>query len=245
MIDSILFDLDGTLLHFSQDAFLNVYFSEISKIFKRIDLDVGLSVKAIWAGTKAMVLNDGSQPNAQRFWTVFAEYLDLSDEKRKAVEAACDAFYANEFDSVRSVMIPNDISKRLVRALPAKGYSVVLATNPLFPACAVTTRLRWIGLEPQDFLFITNYSNSTYCKPNTGYYKEVLAKIGKSPEQCLMAGNNPVEDMIAGTLGIETFLVTDCLENEGGTDVSAFRQGTLAELEAYLMSLPDINLRET
>ena len=240
MIDSILFDLDGTLLHFSQAAFLNVYFAELSKVFIKFDLDVELSTKAVWAGTKAMVLNDGSQPNAGRFWASFAEIMGLADDKRKAVEAACDAFYANEFDSVRSVMIPNDISKRLVRALPAKGYSVVLATNPLFPDCAVTTRLGWIGLEPQDFLLITNYSNSTYCKPNPWYFREVFTKIGKSPEQCIMAGNNPVEDMIAGTLGAETFLVTDCLENESGTDVSAFRQGKLAELEAYLMSLPDI-----
>jgi len=35
--------------------------------------------------------------------------------------------------------------------------------------------------------------------------------------------------------------VTDCLENETGVDVSAFRRGTLAELDAYLMSLPDIS----
>ena len=236
-LDTILFDLDGTLLHFSQDAFIAEYFAKLSKVFTRLDMDANMSIKAVWAGTKAMVQNNGRRSNAECFWAVFAEQLGLTDEQRKAVEAACDDFYRNEFDSVRSVVARNDVSKRLVRSLAARGYDVVLATNPLFPACAVTTRLRWAGLEPRDFLLITHYENSTYCKPNLGYYREIFAKINKAPEKCLMAGNNPVEDMAAGALGAETFLVTDCLENESGEDITAFRRGTLAELEKYLLSL--------
>ena len=150
------------------------------------------------------------------------------------VEAACDDFYTNEFDAVKSVLTPSDISKRLVRRLSEKGFCLVLATNPLFPACAVTTRLRWAGLEPKDFQLITHYSNSSYCKPNPEYYREIFSKIGKAPEQCFMAGNNPLEDMAAGDLGCETFLVTDCLENESGADISMHRRGSLAELEDYL-----------
>jgi len=237
ILDTILFDLDGTLLQFSQDEFINVYFGKLGKVFARMDMDAEMSINAVWAGTKAMVLNDGSRTNAERFWIAFAENLGLTDEQRGSVEAACDGFYTNEFDAVKSVVRPNDISKRLVRALAAKGYDVVLATNPLFPACAVTTRLSWAGLEPRDFIYITHYANSTYCKPNPGYYREILAKLNKSPEQCIMVGNNPVEDMAAGALGTETFLVTDCLENEVAADITAFRRGTLAELEKYLLKL--------
>ena len=241
-IDTVLIDLDGTLLQFSQDAFIEAYFARLSKVFTGLGLDAGLSVKAVWAGTKAMVANDGSHTNAERFWAVFSETMSLTDEQQKTVEAACDDFYTNEFDLVKSVMMPGSISGRLVRALSAKGYGVVLATNPLFPACAVTTRLRWVGLEPEDFMLVTHYTNSTYCKPNPEYYREVLSKINKAPEQCIMVGNNPVEDMCIGQLGAETFLVTDCLENETGADISVYRRGTLAELETHLMSMPDISL---
>jgi FMN phosphatase YigB (HAD superfamily) len=236
MIDTILFDLDGTLLQFSQDAFINAYFAELGKLFTKMNMDAGASIKALWVGTKAMTLNDGSQTNAGRFWTVFKEAMDLTDEKCRAIEAACDDFYVNEFDSLKSIMTPNNISKRLVHSLKAQGYNVVLATNPLFPVCAVETRLRWVGLRLQDFLLVTNYNNSTYCKPNPEYYREIFAKINKKPEQCLMVGNNTAEDMSAGTLGAETFLVTDCLENDAGIDITAFRHGTLAELEVYLLS---------
>jgi FMN phosphatase YigB (HAD superfamily) len=240
MIDTILFDLDGTLLQFSQKTFIDAYFAELGKVFARLGMNVEGSVKAVWSGTKAMFLNDGSRTNHERFWVTFAECTGVTGDKLKAVEASCDAFYANEFDVIKSIITPTDIPKRLVHAMKAKRYNLVLATNPLFPACAVETRLGWIGLKPQDFSLVTNYSNSTYCKPNPGFYREVLKKINKQPRQCLMAGNSPVEDMSAESLGIESFLVTDYLENETGADITGFRQGSLEELERFLLLMPDV-----
>jgi len=240
MIDTILFDLDGTLLQFTQEAFIKAYFAKLGKVFVKLGMDAEASVKAVWAGTKAMFQNDGSMTNHERFWTVFAEALGLTGdtEKLKAIETSCDAFYVNEFDSIKEIMTPGDIPKRLVQALKAKGYNLALVTNPLFPECAVTTRLSWVGLKPGDFSLVTHYANCSFCKPHQGYYREVFAKIGKKPEQCLMVGNSPVEDMSAEVLGVETFLVTDCLENESGTDISTFRNGTLDELEEFLLLMP-------
>ena len=136
---------------------------------------------------------------------------------------------------MRVILNPSDIPGRLVPTLASKGYAVVLATNPLFPAVAVETRLRWAGLGMRNFVHVTHYENSTYCKPNPGYFREILGKIAKAPDQCLMVGNTPAEDMSAGVLGISLFLVTDCLENETGADISQYKNGTLAELEEYLM----------
>jgi FMN phosphatase YigB (HAD superfamily) len=121
-----------------------------------------------------------------------------------------------------------------------KGYCVVLATNPLFPPCAVDSRLKWIDLSAQDFRLVTHYRNSSFCKPNLAYYREIFSNIGKTPQQCIMVGNNPVEDMCVGELGTETFLVTDFMENEAGVDITPFRRGSIEELEEFLMSLPDI-----
>jgi FMN phosphatase YigB (HAD superfamily) len=238
MLDTILFDLDGTLLQLSQKAFVDAYFAELGKVFVRLGMDAGASVKAVWAGTKAMFVNDGSMTNAERFWLAFSEQTGITGDELKAVEAACDAFYVNEFDAIKAILTPSERPGRLVREMNAKGYTVALATNPLFPECAITTRLNWIGLELRDFTLVTHYFNCTYCKPSQGYYREVFAKLGKTPEQCLMVGNNPVEDMSAASLGVEVFLVTDCLENETNADITAFRQGTLAELENYLMTMP-------
>jgi FMN phosphatase YigB (HAD superfamily) len=240
MIDTILFDLDGTLLQFSQKAFIETYFAKLGKVFIKLGMDSESSIKAVWAGTKAMMFNNGTLTNAEQFWDVFSKNTGISGEKLVAVESACDEFYSNEFDSVKSIITPNDVPKRLVRSAAAMGYSLVLVTNPLFPACAVTTRLSWLGLEPQDFIYISHYNNCRYSKPNLGFYREVLAKIKKSPEQCLMVGNNPIEDMCIKELGVDTFLVTDFLENETNADITAFRHGTLDELEEFILSMPNI-----
>ena len=61
----ILFDLDGTLLPMDQDLFEKRYFQGLSTVmpqFQPQDL-----VKIVWAGTKMMVLNDGSKPNREAF----------------------------------------------------------------------------------------------------------------------------------------------------------------------------------
>jgi len=238
MIDTIMFDLDGTLLRYTQDEFLRVYFTEIRKVFIRLGLEPDAAIKGIWVGTYAMVENDGSMLNTQRFWNAFSKLLDIKGERLKTIEAACDSFYSNEFNAVKAVMAPGNISTRLVREVAAKGYDLILATNPLFPPCAVDSRLGWIGLSRQDFKLITHYENSTFCKPNLDYYREIFTKTKKSPQQCLMVGNNPTEDMCVGQLGSETFLITDYMENEAGMDIAVFRHGTIGDLEAYLMSLP-------
>jgi len=242
MIDTILFDLDGTLLHYTQDEFISVYFSKILKVFERLGLDPALGSKALWNSTMTMIRNDGTELNSERFWEEFSCLLNLSPERVDVVEAACEEFYHGEFDAVRSILKNTDpgLPRQMIDSLASQGFTLVLATNPLFPACAIATRLAWVGLAPEDFCLVTDYANSRYCKPNPGYYREILAKLDKEPSQCLMVGNNTHEDMVAATVGIETFLVTNHLENEAGRDVSAFRHGTLAEAAEYLGSLPPV-----
>ncbi|MDR0249482.1 MAG: HAD family hydrolase [Oscillospiraceae bacterium] len=236
MIDTVMFDLDGTLLHMRQDEFISVYFALLAADFARLGLDPERAVAAVWAGTKAMAENDGSMPNSRRYWDVFASRMELSGERLEEVEAATDDFYAGPFDEVRSVVTPSELPRRMVRQLAAKGFRVILATNPFFPLCGVATRLNWLGLTPDDFALVTSYSNSTYCKPNLGYYREVFTKLGLSPSQCLMAGNNAAEDMCVSELGAATYLVTDCLEGSDSPYVPD-RSGTLADLERYLSAL--------
>jgi FMN phosphatase YigB (HAD superfamily) len=239
MIDTLLFDLDGTLLQMRQDQFIQEYLRKLARVFAGLELDVDTAVKALWAGTGAMVSNDGSVLNSDRFWQLFASVLGLSDIQREAVEIACDRFYSEEFDSIQSILLNDDLGLpgQLIKLMKARGYSVVLATNPIFPLSAVITRLSWINLKVEDFEFVSHYANSSFCKPNLEYFSEILQTIQKTATSCMMIGNNPREDMCCGDLGMETFLVTDCLENESEVDISAFRHGSLVELSECLARL--------
>ena len=237
MINTILFDLDGTLLHFNQNEFIAGYFSELKKLFIDLGYDEEPAVRGLWAATKAMMLNNGEQYNRDCFWAEFSRVMGLSNAQLESTEAACDIFYSSDaFDGLKSILKNADLELplKIVRGMRQRGYTVVLATNPLFPECAITTRLNWIGLSLPDFELVTHYANSKYCKPNPGYFREIFGKIDKRPQQCLMVGNSTLEDMSISALGAETFLINECVENESGLDISKFRNGTLAELGEYL-----------
>ncbi|MCL2081701.1 MAG: HAD family hydrolase [Oscillospiraceae bacterium] len=239
MIEAVLLDLDGTLLRFNQEVFVRAYFKELKKVFVKLNVDADVAVNAVWAGTKTMALNDGSVLNSERFWHTFSKQMNLYGQQLKTVEDACNSFYQNEFSSLKTILPPdgNDIGQRIVNTLKKRGVITVLATNPLFPECAIATRLSWIGLEVGDFHLVTSYSNCRYCKPNLKYYTEIFKTIAKAPEQCLMAGNNSSEDMCVGVLGTKTFFVAEYPEYQEGKCFPSDHRGTLAELEEFLQSI--------
>ena len=52
-----------------------------------------------------------------------------------------------------------------------------------------------------------------------------------------MVGNDVGEDMIAQTLDMKVFLLTDCLINKTGADISQYPQGSFPELMAFIREL--------
>ena len=118
--------------------------------------------------------------------------------------------------------------------LKDKGYRVVLATNPLFPSIATESRIRWAGLEPSEFDLYTTYENTSYCKPNLDYYRDILKRINCRPEECLMVGNDVGEDMVVEALGMQAFLLTDCLINTQKKDITAYPHGSFEQLLSML-----------
>ena len=114
------------------------------------------------------------------------------------------------------------------------GLRVALATNPLFPRVATHSRIRWAGLEPEDFELVTTYESSRFCKPNLRYYEEILDQLQVQPGECLMVGNDADEDMVAERLGMRVFLLTDCLINRHEQDISRWPRGSFDALLAYV-----------
>ena len=55
--------------------------------------------------------------------------------------------------------------------------------------------------------------------------------------ECLMVGNDVGEDMIARTLGMQVFLLTDCLINKENRDISQYPYGSFPELMDYIRGL--------
>lgn len=233
-IKVVLFDLDGTLLPMDQEVFMKAYFGRLAKKLAPHGYDSDLLMKGIFGGTKAMVVNDGSKTNEEVFWDVFKQLFDRDVEKDIPI---FEDFYRNEFQEVKEDCGYDPMAAETIRTLKKKGYRVALATNPLFPSMATESRIRWTGLEPDEFEYFTAYENSSHSKPNIDYYWDVLEHIGAKPEECLMVGNDVAEDMITETIGMKVFLLTRDLINREGRDISVYPQGDFADLLAYIDTL--------
>ena len=234
MITTILFDLDGTLLPMDQEHFVKAYLGGLARKAASRGYDPTKIPEHIWKATGAMYKNDGSLLNEEVFWDAFSL---LCGRNARADIPLFEDFYRSEFQEFRRVCGFDHRAPEAIRVVKSLGYRVALATNPLFPAIATHSRARWAGLAPEDFDLITTYENSRHCKPNPAYYQDVMDALGVKAEECVMVGNDVGEDMAAQKLGMKVFLLTDCLINKSGADISAYPHGSFPELMEFIRKL--------
>jgi FMN phosphatase YigB (HAD superfamily) len=233
MIKTILFDLDGTLVHYDYDTFVHAYLGAVARKVAHL-VEPKRFVKQLLAATEAMIASlDHTRTNMEVFWEYFPNGLDVSME---VLTPILEEFYLQDFPRIQEVLqvAPVPAARGLVERLLTNGYEVVIATNPVFPAIAIEERMRWGGIDGLDYHLVTTYETSRFCKPNVEYYAEILESMGRMPEQCIMIGNNTCEDLVAGDLGIKTYLVEDCLLDMGPFRREPDYRGSFDDLVRFL-----------
>ena len=231
-IKAVLFDLDGTLLKMDQDEFVKTYFKYLAMHLAPRGYEPDKLLKVFWAGVTAMVTNDGACTNQEAFWKVFKEFYGENSIEDKPY---IDEFYKNGFNQVEEVCGLYKEAKEIIALVKEMGKMPILATNPLFPHTATENRMRWAGLEAEDFAEYTTYENCHFCKPNPQYYMELLERHNLKPEECIMVGNDVEEDMVpTEKLGMQVFLLTNCLINKNKRDIVAYSNGDFEALKNYL-----------
>lgn len=234
MIKAVLFDLDGTLLPLDMDEFLKQYFQLLTKKMKQY-LEPQKFIKELMAATLAMVNNsDPETTNEQVFLQAFFSATGLDPQE---IIPIFNEFYETDYCQIGKHFKVEPLANEIIKVAAAKGFKLVLATNPLFPLVAIKKRMYWAGLDPADFDLITCYEEMHACKPNLEYYKEIMTKIKVRPENCLMVGNDVEEDLVAKELGMQTFLVEDYLLNRKGKPIVTDYRGTIKDLYQFIIRL--------
>lgn len=205
----ILFDLDDTLLQMNQDLFLKKYFELIYRYSHSLGYNPDEFMPFFNMAAMSIVKNDGSRTNEQLFWDVMKTKYPNVDE----VKSQFEKLYETEFKSIEEIVNKTDIPNSIIKELKKKGYKIILATNPLFPSICTNERIRWAGLDVNDFEHITTYEDYHYTKPNRKYYEEIFNKLNLDMNGSIMVGNDVLDDFSDLPEGISKILITDYLIN--------------------------------
>ena len=228
-MQGVLFDLDGTLLDVDVDEFLKRYFRALQGTtgprFPGADL-----LPSLLASIDVMQAPHEGVTNREVFFSDFLQRagVDLADE---ATWNVFGDFYRDVFPTLGEGYGPARGAHESVAAARALGLKVAVATQPIFPMTAIEHRLAWAGFSPADFDFVTTYEVMGACKPHAAYFRQTCEMIGCDPSECLMVGDDRVNDMSAAAAGLRTYYV--------GADAGApaDHRGDLEQLPALLRSL--------
>lgn len=227
MKKAILFDLDGTLLPMDTEKFIRHYMQELAKEVAHL-IEPEQFSKILWQSTHAVIKDlDENKKNADVFEEAFLSSVSLA---REEIWPIFDTFYEETFTQFSHLTEPNETAPKVVQAAIDAGYIVAVATNPLFPRVAIEHRMNWAGIKELPFAKVTVYEDCHFTKPHPQYYQEICQELGVEPQNCIMVGNDVQEDMIAGQLGMKTFLVEGYVIDRKEPQYHIDERGTLEEL---------------
>ena len=231
----IMSDLDNTLLPiYTQDRFVEIWFRDVSKKFADYGLDPKRALEGVSRGIRAMIYNDSGRKNIEIFYD---KAFEISGYMQEELEPAIKDYYTSTFENVYEITLPNPFAVRIAELMREKSEHCVIATMPVFNIEAVDMRMRWVGIDPSMFDYITTADNSSYCKPNPLYFQELLDLFDVKPAEALMIGNDVREDMQpCKELGIDVFLVKNHIITHD-LPYDEYRQGSYEDLIAFLESL--------
>ncbi|WP_314733398.1 HAD family hydrolase [Anaerobacillus sp. CMMVII] len=191
-------------------------------------------LKALWAGTEAMMRNlDHEKTNEMVFEETFLQLVNL---KKEDIWPTLDDFYTNVFPTLSHLSSPTPLARKVVSTALERGYRVAVATNPVFPKAAIHERLNWAGIADMPFEVVTVYENSSFTKPHPEYYQEICDRLEVNPKECIMIGNDKQEDLAASKIGMKTFLVEDYVIDRGEPVYPIDDHGTLEQLHEKLVN---------
>jgi FMN phosphatase YigB (HAD superfamily) len=239
---TLLLDLDDTCLGNSMDTFIPAYLQALGDYLASY-VAPDKMVPTLLASTQLMLQNKRpDQRLKQVFDQAFFPALDIDPDD---FQDHIDSFYADEFPTLKVLTQFRPEAVQMVEEAFARGYRVVIATNPLFPLTAILQRLDWAGLSSNKYPFslIPSYESFTFAKPNPAFIAETLSRLGWPEGPVVMVGDDFNLDINpARKLGLGTFWINNNGHPPVETPNVSDGHGTLADLHPWLDATPSEHL---
>jgi FMN phosphatase YigB (HAD superfamily) len=240
---TLLIDLDDTLLSNPLDRFMPSYLKLLSEHLSPVVSPKDMVPQLLKATDKMVAKDDPASTLESTFDEDFYDPLGI---RKVDLKDRIDQFYREDFLKLQAGTSPRPEAIKVIRYAVQNKYTIVVATNPLFPLQAMTSRLNWAGLSPAEFPFrlITSYESMHFAKPNPAYYAEILGIIGWPIQPVCMIGNSLKDDILpASEIGITCFYLNDINGELPGTFTQGSVSGGLESIIPWLNNLENNPIR--
>lgn len=208
MLKAVLFDIDNTLILFDEVKFFKTYVPGVASKFSDIMSFEEFHQRLI-GGSQKLLTNMGQKTNAEFYMDAFCEGLEAH---RDSMWERFVNFYQSRFNQYQELTEPVTGVRELFDYLSGTSLKLVAASHPLWPMMVQGYRIGWAGLPIETFDHITAIENTKFCKPQAQYYQEICENLSVLPSECLMVGNDLINDMVATKAGMRTYQTTDAEE---------------------------------
>ncbi|WP_321972117.1 HAD family hydrolase [Paratractidigestivibacter sp.] len=212
MIEAVLFDMDDTLLSLNLTAFLSRYVNGVSGLLARASGKPRVNIMSAYA--RAWLAAEGEKrrdhlTNAQLINSIIYKQtkIPLDDPVIADMISYYEENYVPHLGGGMVRAEPKKGAHEAVQAVYDLGLTCALATNPVVSAACDRARMGWAGFVESDFALVSCAENSTRTKPWAGYYEEFCGKLGLSPSECLMVGNDAKRDFAHPDCGLRTIYI--------------------------------------
>lgn len=199
----ILLDMDGTLIGQPGALFHNLFILGVLFRMRRFG-SVKELIRAAWKTKQTLLSPHSYETNEDAFFETLAKELHSS---RRRVERFISKFFDSDYPFICLFLHQEPYARRLIDLLHQSNRHITLATNAVFGRREIELRLKASDLFLHDFDLVTSWDVMKVTKPHADFFSETLKKIGASPENTVMIGNDPYYDLPAHKLGIQTLLV--------------------------------------
>lgn len=213
-LEAVVFDMDDTLLSINLSAFIAMYVMDEADLLAKISRKRTFTLFNAYA-ISMLDLNNGErgEDDARTNYQYFADRLAQRGGVPLTEPAILDVleFYERKILPRKNDRMvnarPREGAREAVKTVLDHGYRIALLTNPSFSRACIECRMGWGDMLDMPFELVTTWENSTRCKPDVDYYREALGKLGVTPEETLMVGNDPKRDLPDPSFGLQTAYV--------------------------------------
>ena len=119
----------------------------------------------------------GAQTNSDVFWASFLPRVNRTYDELKPL---VDEFYRTDFPRLRQHMKRKPAARPLIEAAFRAGFSVAIATQPLFPLTAIRQRMQWAAVDGFPYALVTSYEIMRTTKPDPRFSTSKCASASAS-----------------------------------------------------------------